>query len=143
MHHLSLVFQADGDTGEKRMSATPAPHVIIKKLQNFIDTWVNEIDGYGKNIITESTMQAITNLKHHITHGCLSDIPPGGGTNRNECFHSHLNAFIHRSRIGILLAYALISVIIHAHNNSYISAGKLVVAPISALLSTEPNTMPN
>ena len=54
----------------------------------------------------------------------------------------NVSTAIHRSRIGILLAYALISVLIHAHNNSYISAGKLVVAPISALLST-PNTMPN
>ena len=43
---------------------------------------------------------------------------------------------VHRSRVGILLAYASLTIIIHAHNNSCIVAGKRMVQCIS----THPHT---
>jgi len=36
------------------------------------------------------TMRAVENLKCHILMGCLSNIPPGGGTNKNERLHQEL-----------------------------------------------------
>ena len=73
-----------------------------------------------------SSINALKNIKRHISAGCLSGIPPGGGTNRNERLHKHINSFFNRSRIGILLAYALLT-IFYSHNNSKKFAGKLVV----------------
>ena len=64
--------------------------------------------------------------------GCLSDIPVGAVTNRNEQLHQHLGSYFNRSKIGVLLAYALLSVILHSHNASIRISGKLVSRPISA-----------
>ena len=84
------------------------------------------------NVFTDGTIPAIENLKRHISHGCISNIPPGAGTNRNERFHHHINSIIHRSKIGILLAYALLNVIIHAHNSSEKKLSQVMTQPITA-----------
>ena len=81
---------------------------------------------------TLDTLQAIEKLKRHITAGCLSNIPPDGGTNRNKRFHSHIKSYFNRSRIGVLLAYALITVIIHSHNSAIKVNGNCVSRPITA-----------
>ena len=85
----------------------------------------------SNTILTSASAQAFSNLKKHIESNCLSDIPPGMGTNRNERFHRHLKSVVHRSRIGILLAYALLSILIHAHNNSCIVARKRLVQSVA------------
>ena len=64
--------------------------------------------------------------------GCLSDIPPGAGTNRNERLHQYIGNYFNRSKIGVLLAYALLSVILYTHNTSARIHGKLVTRPILA-----------
>ena len=84
---------------------------MLEKMNAFVDKWKNAKDEHGILLFKQDTIHAISNLKVHIMAGCLSDIPPGGGTNRNERFHSHINSFFNRSRIGILLAYALLTVI--------------------------------
>ena len=76
-----------------------------RKFEKFVDNWKNSKDDTGKLLFKPDTFQTIDNLARHIAAGCLSDIPPGGGTNRNEQFHSHINSFFNQSRIGILLAY--------------------------------------
>ena len=76
-------------------------------------------------------MNAVSNLDKHIRNGCLSSIPPSGGTNSNERFHRNLNNIIQHNRIGILLAYALLSVIIYAHNNTSTESGKIIVKPVT------------
>ena len=129
---LRLVFRKDGDTGEKRMYATPAPSLILENLDAFVTKWRHIQDREGKTVFTSDTFTAVANLKRHISTGCVSDIPPGAGTNRNERFHRHIKSFFHRSRVGILLAYALLTVIIHAHNTSATIAGKVVTRPIAA-----------
>ena len=43
-------------------------------------------------------------------------------------------AFLNRSKIGITLAYALMSVLIHAHNSSVSAKGKRITRPIHAVL---------
>ena len=53
----------------------------------------------------------------HIKKGCLSDISPGTGTNRNEILHKHINTyFCNMSRIGLPFALALLMIILFQHN---------------------------
>ena len=129
---LSLVFRNNGDTEQVRYSSTPCPSVILKNIEEFIEKWKDTEDGTVQGMISTATLKAVENLKQHISAGCISDIPPGGGTNKNERFHRHLNTFFKRSRMGVLLAYALLTVIIHSHNSSIKHAGKTFTMPILA-----------
>ena len=58
----------------------------------------------------------LDSLKVHIKQGCLSDINPDCGTNRNENLHRSINPFFSRCRMGIRLAMALLTVLFHRHN---------------------------
>ena len=129
---LQLVFREDGDSGTRRSFNTPASHVILRKLEAFDEKWRNVANQDNKKVFSTETTRAIANLKQHIIHGCLSDIPPGCGTNRNERFHCHMNSLIRRSRIGVLLAYALLSVVMYSHNSAMKIKGKTLVRPIIA-----------
>ena len=124
---LRLVFRKDGDVSQERQSHTAPKDVIASKLASFSRKWKDVTDAFGNRILTTSSLQAIRNLEKHVISGCLSDIPPGMGTNRNERFHRHLNSLMRRTRIGIMLAYALLTVLIHAHNNSQTVANKKLV----------------
>lgn len=89
---------------------------IVKKLDDFVKKW----EAFGvheqwNNIITESTKKEVDALKKHVTKGCLSDIPKGAGTSRNEAFHRTLN--MHFGRVGIPLALALLTILIYQHNS--------------------------
>ena len=56
-------------------------------------------------------------MKVHITKGCLSQIDPGSGTNRNEALHRHVNPhFANKCRIGLPLALALLTILLYKHN---------------------------
>ena len=125
---LRLVFRRDGDVSHERQTHTASKETISSKLASFRERWKGTTDGFGNHILTSSSMEAINNLDKHVKSGCLSDIPPGMGTNRNERFHRHLKSLMDRTRIGILLAYALLTVLIHAHNNSENLASKKFVA---------------
>ena len=129
---LQLVFREDGDSGTRRTLNTPAPHVILRKMEAFEEKWINVADQDNRKVFSTETKRAISNLKKHIMYGCLSDIPPGCGTNRNERFHCHMNSLVRRSRIGVLLAYALLSVVMYSHNSSAKIKGKTLVRPIIA-----------
>ena len=99
---------------------------MLEKMNAFVDKWKNAKNEHGILLFKQATIHAISNLKVHIMAGCLSDIPTGGGTNCNERFHSHINSFFNKSRIGILLAYALLTVIIHSHNTVVTTKGRRV-----------------
>ena len=40
-----------------------------------------------KQVLTLDALKEIRNLRVHINRGCLSNIPPGCGTERNENLH--------------------------------------------------------
>ena len=61
-------------------------------------------------------VKEIDNLKHHVIKGCLSGIPPSGGTNRNEAIHKSLNKSLKRSRIGLELALAFLGLFFYKWN---------------------------
>ena len=129
-----VVFRTDGDSNKKRTSNTPSPDIMLRNMEQFVKEWKDVKSGSGKNLFTLETFRVIENLKQHMTMGCLSDIPPDAGTNRNERFHSQIKLYFNRSRIGILLAYALMTVIIHSHNSAIKMNGKYVSRPIIASL---------
>ena len=52
------------------------------------------------------------------TKGCLSNIPPQAGTNRNENLHRFINPYFRRSRMGIPLALDLLTILFHHHNKN-------------------------
>ncbi len=114
---LTLVFRTAGDSEKARSSPTPSPDIMLSNLNAFTNKWNIEKDVNGLDIFTSSTSQAIENLKQHVTYGCLSEIPIGGGTNRNERFHHQINSVLHRNKIRILMAYALLTIVIHAYNS--------------------------
>ena len=129
---LRLVFRQDGDSEYTRMCTTPSPDVMNRKMEAFLMKWRDVRSSDNKLVLNSDTISAINNLKRHITRGCLSNIPPGFGTNRNEKFHSFINSKLHRSRIGVFLAYALFTVFLYAHNASIKVHRKVIVRPITA-----------
>ena len=80
---LRLVFRRKGDCEEKRLSHTSCSDEIGSNLDSFVEKWKNAAKD-GNQLFKTDTIKAIENLKKHINNDCLSDIPPGGGTNKNE-----------------------------------------------------------
>jgi len=130
LKELRMVFRSEGDCGDKRLFPTPSSQKLIENLDKFIAKW--QQNDKTTTLFKPETASALERLRKHMQFGCLSDIPVGAGTNRNERLHQHLKSYFNRSKIGILLAYALLSVILHAHNTSIRLSGKLISRPISA-----------
>ncbi len=129
LQDLRLVFRTPGDYGEKRTKPTPSPDNIIKNLEIFSERWCS-VSYDNRYLFSESTKVEIEKLKVHAKKGCLSDIDVGGGTNRNEAFHRYVNTFFHKSRLGILLSYALMMTIIHQYNSKIRNSRKCIFVPV-------------
>ena len=143
MHsRFKTCFRYKGDYEISRLSNTPSIEIIQKNMENFVTKWDKMTDVNGEKLFKPQTISAIENLNHHILTGYLSDIPPGGGTNRNERLHEHINKYFNRSRIGILLAYSLLHMILYAHNSSKTINGKRIICPIATTyLKSAPDTI--
>lgn len=101
----SLVFRDQRDQASERKLPTPPPEEILRNLNNFISKWVsvkNSSDSCA--IINKSIEKELKNIECHIRKGCLSDIPPGCGTTRNERLHRELKKTTVTNRIGVDLA---------------------------------------
>lgn len=120
MNHLRMVFRDPVDRGPERKMDTPEPHILVHQLDEFQAKW-NDMYCDGTPILSVAAMKEIANLKLHINKGCLSNIRPGRGTNRNEALHRNINAIIKSSRYGIELAYALLSTCFYSHNEYHLS----------------------
>ena len=113
---LRLAFRKKEDQGRKRTQSTPEPNEIASNLDEFIKKWRHINSDHG-NILSSETIREVQKLKLHANKGCLSGIEVGGGTNRNEAFHRYIRNFFHKSRLGILLAYALMMLIVCNFND--------------------------
>ncbi len=109
---LGQVFRSEGDHGIKRTKPTPCSSKMLANLDLFIHRWTN-ISHDSIPVLNIAALHEIEKLKIHIKKDCFSDISVGCGTNRNEAFHRYIRTFFHRSRVGILVAYALMMVIIY------------------------------
>ena len=106
------------DQGPKREMATPDSEIMLKNLDEFTKKW-KDAEFKDWHIINDNVMDALDYIRVHISKGCLSGIPPGCGTNRNENLHKIINPFFSRCRIGIPLALALLTILFHRHSKRY------------------------
>ena len=117
---LRQLFRDTKDRGEQRTMDTPSPEVFLENIEIFMRQWSKaEIDSIP--LLSSSAVKEINNLKHHVIKGCLSGIPPSGGTNRNEAIHKSLNKSLKRSRIGLELALAFLGLFFYKWNEKKIS----------------------
>ena len=109
------IFREDDDQGEMRLKKTPSKQKIEKNLNAFVDRWSN----FPENPLSEATFEEISHIRQHVQKGCLSDIPPGCGTERNEGLHRLLNRSLisGATRISVQLAIALLSILFFYHNS--------------------------
>lgn len=104
---LKLVIRDPTDQGEKRTKPTPSKDVIKTSIANFLKQW-KDVEFDGTKLMPQCAVDEINKLLIHVEKGCLSDIPPSGGTSRNEGIHRVLNKTLKKSRIGIQFAIALL-----------------------------------
>ncbi len=131
---LRQVFRHNGDHGIKRTRSTPCSAKMLANLNLFVHRWENIV--YDSNhVLSIAALHEIEKLKVHIKKGCLNDIPVGCGTNRNEAFHQYIRTYFHQSRVGVLVAYALMMVIIYQFNNSEGTTWKKIVRPCAERLT--------
>lgn len=117
INDLRLVFRQPTDLGHDRKLSTPSPNDIITNLDKFMRKW-KSMESQGSKIINDNVLKEIECLKVHITKGCLSNIPAGAGTNRNERLHRYIRPHFSQTRLGLPLALALMTVLLYQHNST-------------------------
>ena len=112
---LKMAFRDPSDKGPIRTKSTPGSAVIRLSLEEFQQKW-EHVAHEGVKILPLAAVEEINCILKHVDRGCLSNIMPGRGTNRNERLHRDLNQIVSSSRYGVELGYALITCTFHRHN---------------------------
>lgn len=94
-------------------------------------------------MLNEKCLKEIQNLKSHIIKGCLSGIPSGMGTNRNEALHKNINPYFSQSRLSVHMAYALLSLLFHCHNEHASKRLHLSTVDDTGSAYNDPTTSPD
>ena len=84
---FKLVIRDPTDHGKKRTKPTPSREIIKTNIVKFLNQW-KDVEYNGTKLIPQCALDEINKLLIHVEKGCLSDIPPSGGTSRNEGLHS-------------------------------------------------------
>ena len=113
---LKLAFRDPSDRGPQRMQTTPDRTILHQNLASFVAKW-KDIEYNGVRVLPPSALREVNCILKHVNRGCVSNILPGRGTNRNERLHRELNKIVHSSRIGGELAYALVTCTFYQHND--------------------------
>ena len=129
---FKLVIRDPTDQSKQRTKPTPSGPVIENNIESFLKQW-KSVKFEGSQLIPEAGIDEINGLLVHVRKGCLSDIPPSGGTNHNEGIHRVLNKTLKKSRIGLQFALALLGVFFYNWNEKKSTRdadkGKLRVTP--------------
>ena len=133
---LKFVFRTSGDLGIKKCKSTPSPDEMLSNMDQFVEKW-KDITHSEVPLLNGGALNEIEKLEVHIRKGCLSNIEVGCETNRNEALHRHINSFFYQSRISMLLAYALMTVLIYSHNSAQQIKPKRVIKPINTIIAEE------
>ena len=120
IHALKLVFRDPSDRGKERKLTTPSPAKILENIEKFHSQW-SGIDHEGRPVLPQPAINELAKLKYHIKKGCLSNIEPNMGTNKNERLHRDLNAVFANSKYGVEYAYALLTATFYRHNEGIIA----------------------
>ena len=116
LNDLRMVFRCPRDIGKTRTISTPDVTIMLTNLNTFLSKW-KHVEHNGLKILTDKVLKQINALQTHIERGCLSQIEPGGGTSHNEALHQYINPhFNHAGRMGLPLAYALLTILLYRHN---------------------------
>ena len=75
---LSLILRRNGDLDTERTTSNPGSDEIKANLERLLFSW--------KDCLPKETLHQLECLRKHIQRGCLLDIPPGCGTEKNERF---------------------------------------------------------
>lgn len=111
---LRLCFRRSSDIGHVRKEKTPTPEELENNFHNFMKKWQTEVID-GINVLPPTAVNEINNVLNHVRSGCLSDIPQGIGTNRNERLHRKMRKWIHKNRIGVSYAVAVLFLMFYVH----------------------------
>lgn len=116
LRDLRCVFRAPGDYDTERMQPTPDVGLMKQQMKAFVDRW-SRMESCNEPLLREKTCDALKNLQKHIDEGCLSEIPPGYSTGRNERLHEFLNnSALNVPHMGPELAHAILSVMFYKWN---------------------------
>ena len=133
---LKFVFRDHRDTGEKRTMNTPDKEILHHNLDRFVEKWSHiASQAGGEYLFRENFLQHVTNLKEHISAGCLSGIPPGYSTSINESLHEKLNDLFAGAKMGPELALALLTIFFYSWNSKRKNKirGVSIIKPLSSL----------
>ena len=86
-------------------------------------------------------MPEIENLKKHVEKGCVSGIPPGGGTENNERLHRYLNRSFLRGAtcLSVEVAKDVLTVLFYVYNSRFTNVKKGKVAFYTLLPLQKPS----
>ena len=112
-----LVFRQRDDLGDKRFKPTADSQTMLKNINAFEEKWCNVRDTLQNRLFTEKSIQELSALRVHIEKGCLSQIQPHRGTNRNEALHRYLNHYFQVPKMGVDVAYALLMTLLVIYNH--------------------------
>jgi hypothetical protein len=132
------VFRSVGDKEKERKMPTPSQEQLLENLNTFLKMWNGVQHGEKEDVLTSATIHEIQCLHEHIRKGCLSDIPAGAGSERNENLHKNLRHIIARSRLGVQSSVSLLTLFFyqwHERKETKFVKGKKfvkgIVPPIS------------
>ena len=134
MKDFVQIFRQNDDQDKSTLDK----ETVGRNLDRFLERWVD----IPSNPLTKPTIAEIENLHNNIHKGCLSNIPPGYRTERNEQLHRLLNRSLisGATRISIELATALLRIIFYYHNKKASASNHLCnkrvkpVVPIDAAI---------
>lgn len=86
-NEFGLIVRQRNDLDEARTRDTANEAEIEANLESLLERWRN----VTSLCLSSETHKQIQNLREHIKKGCLSGIPPGFGTEKNEQIHRLLN----------------------------------------------------
>lgn len=116
LKEFTQIFRRDDDQGPIRTKNTPDQKQLENNLNSFIERWVNVPNGPLGNL---NTAKEIESLRLHIQKGCLSNIPPGCGTEKNKQLHRLLNRSLitGATKMSVELAIALLTILFYYHSS--------------------------
>ena len=135
INDFRMIFRADGDQGVTREMDTPDEGTLMSNLEKFAERWRHVCYDSGEPVLNGNICRELENLKIHIKKGCLSRIPTGGGSARNENLHKNLRSVIARSKLGCELAEALLATFFYVWNERRNTSGQMPAGCVKPILS--------
>ena len=131
------IFRDDDDQGEKCLKSTVHKEKMEKNLDSFMEHWSN----VPYSPLTEAKFIEIENLCKDIQKGCLSEVPPGCGTERNEGLHRLLKRLMisGATTLSVQLAMALLTLLFYYHKQKISAEKHFCSSKIKPLAPVETN----